>query len=490
MLRSKLRLVSTGGLVTAFLLNLGVSASFCAGAQMGVQNGHCAITRQDPATASTVRMPLTKQYTGQGSPVIRSGQARPGAFSATLGAQPYGIVRQLPRVPRTLAGGEHPQRFPTPVDRGRFLTDSPNRQPQDWRLGDGASLEERDPGGPERTDRVRLGRGERRHETPQTGSRSPEGARKGRAVAPPRQAGGLDPSREQLRRPIRTRPSAPRERTHQDAVGNPIPADASWLNPGRVSHISKGFQNIAQTLGSPSFRYVFVPRSQSDYWEGYWDGFGDGYRAGYHHRRHRTTVSTFFYSHYFSDPAWLGFYYPGYYASIYHYWGWCPGWVHPSRVYDDPVDYIHIPAGLSACDSSADCGVDYIGAERAILDIRGAWCSSGIGLLARHLNGQLDIHVHFDGEYVYTTYLEDYYAMTADMMATTQTVEMVFDVPVWLSSHEVVYTGRQAFYDPYGDLHTVYVSYRLRQLSSGWEIVAVGSSLDPIEAGYTDFRYE
>ena len=257
-----------------------------------------------------------------------------------------------------------------------------------------------------------------------------------------------------------------------------------------MSHISTGFNKVTQALGSPSSRYVFAPRSMSDYWRGYWDGFGDGYSAARHRSRHRMLVGNFFYSHYFSDPSWFGFYHPGYYASVYHYWGWCPGWVRPNRVYYDPVDYVHIPAGLPARDSRAHYGIDYVGAERAILAIRGAWHNSSIGSLAKHLNDQVDIHVHFDGEYAYTTSSDDYYAMTADMMATTQTVEMQFDDPVWLSSYEVIYTGRQELYDPDGDLQAVYVSYRLRQLSSGWDIVAVGSSLDPIDPGYPDFRYE
>jgi len=72
MLRSKLRLIGTGVLATAFLLNLGASPSFSARAQRGTQNGLGALTRRHSPTASTAGRPLTRRYSGQGSPVIQS----------------------------------------------------------------------------------------------------------------------------------------------------------------------------------------------------------------------------------------------------------------------------------------------------------------------------------------------------------------------------------------------------------------------------------
>jgi hypothetical protein len=45
------------------------------------------------------------------------------------------------------------------------------------------------------------------------------------------------------------------------------------------------------------------------------------------------------------------------------------------------------------------------------------------------------------------------------------------------------------FYDPNDVRQTVYVSYRFRNLGGEWFLVAVGSSLEPIQHQYRDFRY-
>jgi len=255
-----------------------------------------------------------------------------------------------------------------------------------------------------------------------------------------------------------------------------------------ISRISLGYTRIRHEFGPPAHHYVFVPRSPADYWEGYWEGYADGYWAGKHHHHHPPVVISFYYGYYWSDPYWFAFWYPGYYPAIYHYWGWCPAWIYPARVYYVPVEYVYVPVTVYRYYPSA-YAVDDVGAARAIQDIRRAWFNSEIEPLALHLTDRLDIRVYFDGEYAYTTSTEDYYAMTVDAMATTQTVAMDFDEPVWISSHEVIYTGRHVFYDPSGDRQVVYVSYRLRRLGGEWYLVAVGSSLEPIRHQYRDFRY-
>ncbi len=528
MLRSKLRLIRTGVLLTAFLLNLGASSSFSARARTGQRTSQAARSRPSPATASVARTPVPRQGGAQASPAMRShqrpeaprlrpptrpqrsldraagqrpiipnrgvnsperslfvGPVAPGAGSGPTWTQPYGGRRQLAYPAQVLQRADRPQGSLGRINTRRPYAGSSNGRVEDWMRGDYASGRERDRGAPERSDRVRPSRGERR---PQIAFGGLEGGEDRRAASP-RQGRGHDRPARKPRPYDRAGSPAPETRASQDVVGNPIPGNATWLQPASVGGISTGFRSVTSALGTPSSTYVFVPRSRSDYWEGYWDGFGDGYRVARHHRRHRTMIANFFYGYYFSDPAWAGFYHPGYYASIYHYWGWCPGWVQPGRVYYDPVDYIHLAGSRAARGRGAGPGIDYVGAERAILAVRRAWRASDIGSVARHLSDQVDIHIHFDGEYTYTISAEDFYAMTADMMATTQTVEMQFADPVWLSTHEVIYTGSQSFYDPDGDLQAVYVSYRLRQLSSGWDIVAIGSSLEPIEHGYMDFRY-
>jgi hypothetical protein len=254
----------------------------------------------------------------------------------------------------------------------------------------------------------------------------------------------------------------------------------------QIGHISTGFRRVASVLrGEPNREYVFRPRRRSDYWEGYRDGYADGHWAGSLFGRHPVVRTGFYYRHYFSDPAWLGLYHRRCYPSIYHYWGWCPGWVQPTRVYYEPVDYIHVPGGW---DTSYRCPADCTGARGVVAEIRDAWLSNDIGSLARRARGDLGVHVDFDGEYAYSTSAVDYCTMTADIMATTQTLDITFDDPVWLSSHEVLYTGRQLLSDPDEDEQTVYVSYRLRNLDNDWYVVGVGSSTESLQYGYTDFR--
>jgi len=278
-------------------------------------------------------------------------------------------------------------------------------------------------------------------------------------------------------------------RPTRDVVGNPVPKQTPLLVRDTISRLSVGYQHLRVTHGAPGFGYLVTPRRISDYWEGYWDGYADGWWAGHHYHHHPSLVVYFWYPFYFSDPYWFAFYYEGYYPSIYHYFGWCPGWIYPHRVYYHPVEYIYVPVTPYRYYYSG-YHLDYAGATQAIRDIRRAWLDSDIELLARHLTDQLDIQVYFDGEYSYTTETSDFYEMSLDTLATTQTVAMDLKDPIWLSSREVFYTGRQVFYDPEGDRQVVYVSFRLRQLGSEWYLVAVGTSLDPIEHQYTDFRYQ
>jgi hypothetical protein len=265
--------------------------------------------------------------------------------------------------------------------------------------------------------------------------------------------------------------------TH-DVVGNRIPKDAVILNRTNVvnNNITINYTRIVHDFGSPRFGFLVAPRF-----------FGGGVSFG-GRRHHPIIVLNFFYPYYFSDPYFAGFWYGGYYPSVYSFWGWCPAWVYPTRVYYVPAEYYYTPPPTPYRYYGGGYGIDYRGADRAIDDTRRAWLDSDIGPLSAHLTDQLDIRVYFDGEYSYTTTTDDFYQMTLDTLSTTQTTEMDFDDPIWISSHEIFVTGQQVFYDPDGEQHVVYVSFRLRQLGTGWYLVAVGSSLQPIQHQYSDFR--
>jgi len=295
--------------------------------------------------------------------------------------------------------------------------------------------------------------------------------------------------RNQVRTVNRVEAQPKTGRITRDVVGNLVPKDARLIQRNNVSRIKLGATRIETLLGHPTYYYSFIPRYPSDYYEGYWEGYRDGYWDGRRHVPHGAVVINFYYGYYWSDPYWFGFYYPGYYPSIYHYIGFCPGWVYPTRVYYTPVEYVYLPLTPYRYYAPSSA-LDERGAERAISDIRRAWFDNDIDRIASHLTDELDIQVYFDGEYSYTTSTEDYYAMTADALSTTSTVDLDFDHPIFISSHEVFYTGRHVFFDPDGYRQTVYVSYRLRHLGVHWYLVAVGTSLSSIQHQYHDFRYD
>jgi len=333
------------------------------------------------------------------------------------------------------------------------------------------------------------GPSDRRGSVPTARFRGPEADRQVRVIDARQREQTRASLNTRMREWNRTGPVLQQGRLVRDLVGNPVPRDARVIQRNRITRISPTYTRVTSVFGMPRNYYSFMPRYPGDYQQGYWDGYRDGWWDGRAHVPHRhPVVVSFYYGFYWSDPAWFGFYYPGYYPAVYHYWGWCPGWVYPNRVYVNPVDYVYVPPITPYRYYAPGYSTDERGVDRAIGDIRQAWMGGDMGLISNHLTDQLDIQVYFDGEYNYTTSTDDYYAMTADAVASTQTVSMDFDDPIWLSTAEVFYTGRHVFYDPDGNEQTVYVSYRLRRLGSGWYIVSVGSSLNPIQHHYRDFR--
>ncbi len=323
---------------------------------------------------------------------------------------------------------------------------------------------------------------------PKVQFRGPEADRSVRIVRPEQRQQTQQRLRERVRTWNQERPRLTQGRPKVDAIGNPVAKDTTLIVRDKIGRIGSSYHRVREQCGDPGFYYVFAPRSRADYWQGYWDGRADGRELARRHHHNRHVVINFYYAYYWSDPAWFAFYYPGYYPSIYTYWGWSPGWVYPDRCYYSPGEYVYAPDTAYRY-YGGGYYIDQRGADRSLNDIRRAWFDGDISTFAYHLTDDVDIRVYFDGEYEYSTTTEDYYAMTADAMSTTQTVSLDFDDPIWLSTNEFFVTGRHMFYDPNDERQTVYVSYRLRKLGGEWYIVSVGSSLDPIEHQYEDFRY-
>ena len=252
------------------------------------------------------------------------------------------------------------------------------------------------------------------------------------------------------------------------------------LGPSSFRQTNRNYTRIVNVFGEPRHDYVVLPRTT--FYAGFF-GQDDGF-FGFQHYGHQSAISiSLFYPFYFSQPTWYAFNYPGFYPSVYSMYGWSPGWVYPDRVYSQPADYVYAPAPYRP-----GIRLDVAGQKRAITDIRQAWIGDDPTLFSAHLTDQIDVRVYFNGTYSYTSSTDDYYAMTADAMSTTRSASVDFGNPVWISSSEVFYAGRQAFKDPDGTQRDLYISYRLRKLGSDWYIVAFGSSTDPIQSQYTDFR--
>ena len=291
----------------------------------------------------------------------------------------------------------------------------------------------------------------------------------------------------------------------RDTVGNVVPRGTRRLDPAR-SPVADSFLRVADRIGQPGNGYTFTPHPGGDFhhgWHGDHDGWHDdhGWDGGFA----PWFWFAFWYPFYFSDPFWYAWWYPGYYPAAYSYWGWTPAWVYPNRVYYDPYAYSYVSGdcGYVGCGygygsgtynygygtaASTSPALDYAGLQQAVDDIRAAWINSDTAILANHLTDQVDVQVYFDGKYTYSTKTSDFYAMTADTMATTRTAALDLTDPVWISTSEVFVSGSHVFDDPMGERQTVYLSYRLRQLGAGWYIVAVGSSTQPIQSPYQDFR--
>lgn len=256
-------------------------------------------------------------------------------------------------------------------------------------------------------------------------------------------------------------------RPERDTVGNLLPAGTRFFRRDDNRFVSRRFGRMESRLGDPSHSFFFRRH-------------GDFDRDDRHFRHHDDDdfVAFFFYPFYFANP--FGFYNPGFYPSVYSSWGWGPSYIYPDRVYNAPLDYGY--GGYGAYGSNYDMA----GVRSTLNDLRQAWLEGDIDRLARHLTDRVDIGIYFGNDYSYTTSTDDFYAMTADTLATFQVVTMDFARPVRTSPREVFVSARQVYYDPDGVKGTMYLSYRLRQIGADWYVVAAGSSQDPIASPLGD----
>jgi len=276
--------------------------------------------------------------------------------------------------------------------------------------------------------------------------------------------------------------------------------ELSIIHRDKNKIIGANFTKFSDRFGHPSHGYAYWGRPVKSYDVAYRKGYRDGFAAGLHYgshwnRHHHKPVFLFFYTNfYYDDPFFTGFWYPGYYPNVYYYYGWLPRWCAPPSVYifagdPYPVQYWSSGPRYYYINNSSTVRIDEKGMERAIKDIRTAWLEGDIDRLAYHIRPDKKISVYFDNDYSYSLSDEDYYSMTLDAMSTIKTVEMEFDYPTWLSENDVFFVGRHIFYDPDGDRQEVYVSYRMKRIDKEWYIIGVGSSPQPIENNYEDFRY-
>jgi hypothetical protein len=266
------------------------------------------------------------------------------------------------------------------------------------------------------------------------------------------------------------------------------------VDRGSRPRIGGSFSVIRSRFGHPFFGYTFIPRPVTAFSIGYNLGFRDGFSLGLHYgvpsyRHVRPVFLRFYFGYYFDDPFFAGFWYPGYYPSVYSYFGWVPRWCLAPSIVLYEADPYPIYVGPPVYYYMTSLRLDEEGVSGAMADIRRAWLDSDIDRLAYYLREEGKVSVYFDGSYCYSVSRDDYYTMTLDAISTVKTVEMDFDGPIWLSRSEVFFTGRHIFYNPDNERQIVYVSYRLHRYAGHWSIIAVGSSPKPIGHEYHDFRY-
>jgi len=265
--------------------------------------------------------------------------------------------------------------------------------------------------------------------------------------------------------------------------------------------VNINYTHITNRFGDPGFGFSYLPRPVNAFSITYRSGYFTGLHYGVPRHFHRRPVFVYFYfPFYFDDPSYDGFWYRGYYPSVYYYYGWLPRWCYPTGLMAYPADpYPYYYGGYSLYGGYGGPAyyyraerprLDEAGVDRALVDIRRAWLDSDIDRLAYYLRQGDKISVYFDNDYSYSLSADDYYSMTLDAMSTVRTLEMDFDEPTWINSREAFVTGRHVFVDPDNDRQTVYISYRLHRFDDRWYVIGVGSSPNPIRSTYRDFRYE
>ena len=202
------------------------------------------------------------------------------------------------------------------------------------------------------------------------------------------------------------------------------------INQFRNGPLGSSFRTMTGQFGRPGNQSSFLPRTGRNGWSGRegnreWNNWNhrhpghgrfdrDRDRFFFNHFRHNFVNNDFFYGFYLGFPFWGAFSYPGYYPSIYSYWGWTPGWIYPSEGYYQPLyqysyptyDYygeaapapegVPVPEGAPIAPGPPVAGapqpaLDTAGVAQTIEDIRKAWLNGTIDPIAAHVSNQMDV---------------------------------------------------------------------------------------------------
>lgn len=122
----------------------------------------------------------------------------------------------------------------------------------------------------------------------------------------------------------------------------------------------------------------------------------------------------------------------------------------------------------------------YAALDEALADIRSAWIAGRYDLIANHIRSYDSIAVFDDGSYDYSINGQDYLDMTRDAVEDLQTASFVWDGVRQRSDGSVTAFATHKYYDGSGYIKTVYVSYTMQRIGSGYYVTEVGSSLNPL----------
>lgn len=177
---------------------------------------------------------------------------------------------------------------------------------------------------------------------------------------------------------------------------------------------------------------------------------------------------------------WADDYYPGFsWRSLFFYFDVYP-YVEVTTIQECPqetIEFVSEPIYVSGSSYVSSSRWDRI--DEALADIRSAWISARFDLIKQHVQPASTMAVLTDGNYDYAISTDDYLSMTEDAMADLNTVSFVWN-KVRERQDGTVMAFADHSYWANDRATTVYVSYTLKKVGSGYFITEVGSSANPL----------